>query len=77
MIRIIDEHGRVRAAKPGEGVRFRDGTKYIVGERGELRTEQAKSSKRPTPGKAARKARRAAMLNQMRKGRDTSQADAN
>jgi hypothetical protein len=67
MIEVYDINtDTIRAALPGEGVRFQDGTLYVAGMRGELRLiEPARPSVKPkhlSPAKLKRKQARAEAL---------------
>jgi len=64
MITVKDDKGRVRQAKIGERVRFRNGSEYVIGKSHELRAIAA-STKKLSPGKATRKARRAEELRRL------------
>jgi len=63
-IKVKDENGVPRPVKPGDLVRFRNGSEYSIGSRGELRVIRQAKRGLP-PSKAARKARRAAALRQL------------
>lgn len=64
MIQVIDKNSSgerfLRQAHVGETIQFRDGTLYRIGPNGELRTVRGERPKNLSPGRAARKARRAA-----------------
>jgi len=67
MIEVYDINtNTIRAALPGEGVQFQDGTLYVAGMRGELRLiEPARPSVKPkrlSPAKLKRKQLRAEAL---------------